>query len=79
MMLPWNNQPDDVRSATSLSLFRNKLKTYLFAKPSTHPRLFLTSLVFLHGPDPCCVSGQLIMDHYFSVRPILVELVLDID
>ena len=28
----WNDLPDDVRSATSLHSFRNKLKTYLFAQ-----------------------------------------------
>ena len=28
----WNDLPDDVRSAKSLSSFRNKLKTYLFEK-----------------------------------------------
>ena len=28
----WNDLPDDVRSAKSLSSFRKKLKTYLFEK-----------------------------------------------
>ena len=31
-ILIWNDLPDDVRSAKSLSSFRKKLKTYLFEK-----------------------------------------------
>jgi len=29
----WNDLPDDVTSAESLSTFRQRLKTHLFAKP----------------------------------------------
>ena len=48
----WNDLPDDVCSAKSLSLFMNKLKTYLFEK--AYPPYFSPSLViiFLCGADP---------------------------
>ena len=38
----WNDLPDDVRSAKSLSSFRKKLKTYIFEK--AYPPCFILSL-----------------------------------
>ena len=41
----WNDLPDDVHSAKSLSSFRKKLKTYSLKK-LTHPRLSLVFILF---------------------------------
>ena len=61
----WNNLPDEVCSATSLSSFRKKLKSYLF--PKAYPPSCFASPVFHHGADLHYVSGQSIMDLCFSV------------
>ena len=51
----WNDLPDDVRSAKSLSSFRKKLKTYLFEK-AYPPQITLSfSICLLRCVDPCNV------------------------
>ena len=44
----WNDLPDDVRSAKSLSSFRKKLKTYLFEK--AYPPQFFPLFSFRLSP-----------------------------
>ena len=41
----WNNLPDNVYSATSLSSIRKKLKSYLFAKHTNPSFLFLPQVL----------------------------------
>ena len=52
-------------SATSLSLFRKKLKPTSLPKQTILVCDFVS--VPLHGADPCNISGYMIMDFCFSV------------